>query len=302
MFAIFFFFKFFCKEKTTQTDLGSIYQGAIPEAYRGYIINYKILMKLASFDDKTLQGILAEIKKAPKAEDNVCGYGGYWSLDGGWLPGEVVCTPHGNHVNYGGYIWSDYSAGFVDGVGVYNGSWCGEEHPQGGGGGDCGSTQDTPDYSDYDKASIVANAIIDSIDNNTAIFFQQVQNTSTFKFANATCIADATAISYYDLVRQIMEKSGGALSAMDKNFIKAMKGIGSANAVANTIVALIGVADGEVTTADAWAGAGAMLGLVGLACPPVSAIALTVGGLSLICTFVSGYYQYGTNNEVIFSY
>ena len=45
MLANFYFFDFFCKEKNNRKlTLAVIYQGAIPEAYRWYIINYKILI------------------------------------------------------------------------------------------------------------------------------------------------------------------------------------------------------------------------------------------------------------------
>lgn len=146
---------------------------------------------------------------------------------------------------------------------------------------------------DMSQSEIIANGleavdvVDDSIKNDTAIWFQKVQESNAYKMVSAaSLVANAPGLQD-DLIRALASNTS-ILNAWGKAFVKG-------NAITGGAIALIGLADGDATPGDWVLAAGAALGFLGTYTALCPAVGLTVSGLSLVCTIVGTCMNGSTN-------
>lgn len=130
------------------------------------------------------------------------------------------------------------------------------------------------------RGMLVANAIQDSINNDTAIIAQKTSDSAGYKFVNSLSYGTNFAVAEADVYSAIFGNP-----ATLKSFGTAF---GASNFAVGLTIALIGIFDGEQTTSDYWALASAISAGLGLASafyfPPA---VLVFDGISIICGAVS---------------
>lgn len=186
--------------------------------------------------------------------------------DSMWLP-EIIVTPDGNYTRD---EWDDVF-GYDD-----NESDDYEfEFGVGGGGTDGGHMS---------QAEIIANGlqavglVEDSINNNTAIWLQKIQETNTYKAISVTSLVANAPGLQHDLIKALV-KDPLVLNTWGKAFVKG-------NAIAGFATAVIGLADGDQTPGDWLIMAGAVAGSIGFVTQLCPVVSLSLTGVSILLTVV----------------
>lgn len=228
-----------------------------------------------------------------------CGGGGGWwtgspgSPDNPYELPEAIVTPSGNHVdysnsdfdyNYGNGYYGDENSYLWHQDGNYD-----DRNDGGGGGGDSSDYYDSTEANILSHGQTAVNVITNSIQDNTAIWCKYVQETKGFQLLSATSFASGVPNFQYDLITALKADEG------------IVRTLGTAMVKGNTIlssgIALIGLADGDVTTADLLSALSAGIGILGMTTSVAPPVALTLDGISFVLSIASTYLSQQQNGN-----